>query len=645
VVVSVAAYYCIPSTTTIAMSSLLHEHTKGIIFLKRVVVFLLLQLLLILVIIGRLYQLQILNFDELRNRSEDNRIRIDVIPPLRGNIFDRHGQQLTQNRIGYELILYKINRRQLTNVFDILQLSQERRNKITKRLRRNSQKFATSILSNLTWNELVKITATNYRLENFSLEENYLREYIYSKEFAHVLGYVTTPDNRELKKLSKKIHKNILLHPNFRIGKNGLENSFNDHLTGKPGHKKIEVNAYNIPLREIEKKEPREGGHLQLTLDTDLQKFIHHRTQQLRSATVVLDVFTGEILALTSTPSFEINEFADGISNNYWLELLENEKKPLYNRAINALYAMGSTFKLIVAIAALENNWDENRKVDCSGILKISRKLDFHCWKKKTGHGKIEIIKALESSCNIFFANLGIFTGIHNIYNTAKQLGIGEVFDLHLPGYNRGVLPNPSWKKEYYNENWTKGDTINLSIGQGYVLANPLQLAVMVTRIANGGYPIIPFLLWNDPARSYNRNILQSEPLFRKKSLDITRQGMYLVINGKNGTASRYNVPRRYQISGKTGTAQVVSLEYRDKMEKLLLENEKLEEKYKNHGIFVGFAPYDKPRYALAIVVEHGDSGSRSAAPIALDIFKYLLDHPSTTESAIKPNENNPTKK
>jgi penicillin-binding protein 2 len=329
---------------------------------------------------------------------------------------------------------------------------------------------------------------------------------------------------------------------------------------------------------------------------------------------------------MVSTPSFETNEFTDGISNNYWTDLLNDERKPLYNKTINALYAMGSTFKPIVSISALENNWDENKKVECSGIMKVNRKLDFRCWKKRHGHGRINIIEAIEGSCNIFFANLGLFAGINNIYNTASRLGIGESFDLDLPGYDSGILPSPSWKKEYYNESWTKGDTINLSIGQGYVLANPLQLAVMVSRIANGGYPIRPFLVFDSPIRDYNTNLYSLKPMFGEKSINITKIGMFNVVNGEHGTARWVKVKKSYQISGKTGTAQVISMESREKIEKSLKDGEGLDEKYKNHGIFIGFAPFDLPRYGIAVVIEHGDSGSVSAAPVAMEILKFLLD-------------------
>ncbi|GHU27984.1 penicillin-binding protein 2 [Bacilli bacterium] len=609
------------------MSSLLQEHAKGSLFIKRILFFLGFVFFMTSILLARLFYLQVLNYSELRSRSENNRIKIDVIPPLRGDIYDRNGNKLTNNRVGYELVSYKNKYSSAKKIIKILNIDGEKQKRIMKKLKNNVDRQAVSIMNNLTWEELAKISLNNYKIDNFSIEKGYIREYLYSKEFAHILGYVAVPSDREIKKLVRKVKKNVLLHPNFKIGREGLEGSFDAKITGKSGYKKIEVNAYNTPLKEISRKEPEKGEDITLTIDLTLQKFVYDRVKNLRAAVVILDVETGEILTMVSTPSFEPNEFIDGVSNDYWLDLINDERKPMYNKAINALYAMGSTFKPIVAIAAMENNWDENKRVECTGLLKISKKIDFRCWKKEHGHGMIGIIRAIESSCNIFFANLGMFAGINNIYNTAKMLGLGEKFDIDLPGYSSGILPGPSWKREYYNDSWSKGDTINLSIGQGYVLVNPLQLAVVVARIANGGYPIKPFLVLDSTIRDRNMDLYAKEPMFKKKSIDITKQGMFEVVNGTYGTASWLKTGKHYQISGKTGTAQVISLEAKEKMEKLLDDANKLEEKYKNHGIFIGFVPFDKPKYSISVVVEHGNSGSVSAAPVAIDILKFIVDN------------------
>lgn len=611
------------------MSSLLEEHIKGSIFLKRLLIVLIVQMILVIILITRLFYLQILNFNDFKKKSENNRIKINVIPPLRGNILDRNNNKLTNNRNSYELILYK-DKKQDENEFiqklsNILDLNDEKQNKIKKQLKNNRNRPIVSVLNNLTWEELVKIEANNYKIKNISIEEGYIREYLYSKEFAHLLGYVSVPNDKDIAKLSNKVKKNILIHPNYKIGKNGLEATFNSKLTGESGYKKIEVNAYNVPIKELEKKESKMGKNIRLTIDLDLQNYIYKLVENLRAGVVVLNVKTGEILAMVSTPSFETNEFINGISNTYWSELINDERKPMYNKTISALYAMGSTFKPAVSIAALENGWDENKTIDCKGSIAITKKITFNCW-KKTGHGKLKLVEAIERSCNIFFANLGIYTGINNIYITAQQLGIGETFNINLREYNKGILPNPTWKKNVYKEPWTKGDTINMSIGQGFILANPLQMVVMVSRIANGGYPIKPFLIYDSPTRDYNSNLYLFNPIFKKKSIEITKQGMFDVINGKHGTAS-WLKNKKYEIAGKTGTAQVVSIKTMEKLSEALKNEEQIDEKFKNHSIFIGFTPLENSKYGIAVVIEHGGSGSTTAAPIGTKILKFVTDN------------------
>ena len=612
------------------MSSLLEEHSKGNVFIKRVIIVLIIQIFLIIFLISRLVYLQIINFDDFKDRSENNRIKIDIIPPIRGNILDRNENKLTDNRNSYELILYKNKdfdeKFFIKEIAETLNLGDEKITRIKRQLKNNKNKTTISVLNNLTWEELVKLESNSYKFNNIKIEQGYIREYPYSEQFAHVIGYVSTPNDSDIEKLSKKIKKEIVMHPNFKIGKNGLESTFNSYLTGKSGYKKTEINAFNIPIKEIEREEAKIGKDIRLTLDMKLQNFIYDRVKNLRAGVVVLDAKTGEILSMVSTPSFDTNEFIDGISNDYWTNLIEDERKPMYNKTISALYAMGSTFKPIVAMAALENGWEQDKEVDCNGVMNITRKQLFRCWSwEKGGHGKINIVEAIERSCNIFFANIGLFAGVNNIYATGKKLGIGENFSIGLAEYNSGILPNSTWKKETYNEAWTKGDTINMSIGQGFILANPLQMAVMLSRIVNGGYPIKPFLVYNSSIRDYNTALYTNEPMFNKKNINLIKQGMYNVINAKNGTA-RWLKPKdkKYQISGKTGTAQVISSAAK---EKLLEENEELEEKFRDHALFVGFAPFDNPKYVISVVVEHGSGGSVSAAPVAIDILKYAIDN------------------
>lgn len=617
------------------MSSLLEEHAKGMIFINRLLLFLVMVFALFLILIIRLFYLQISNYNYFKNRSENNRIKIEIIPPLRGDIVDRNNNKLTNNRNSYGLTLYRNNKQKDSEftelIADILNFNQDKISRINRRLKNNRNKSAVLVLDNLTWDELVKIENNTYKLNNISIDDGYIREYLYSYEFAHILGYVSIPNDKDIDNLSDKIKKDILLHPNFKIGKNGLEASYNSKLTGKSGYKKTEINAFNVPIRELDKKEAEKGIDIRLTLDLKLQSYIYNKVKDMRASIIVLNVKTGEILSMVSTPSFDTNEFINGISNDYWNNLINDEKKPMFNKTISALYAMGSTFKPVVSIAALENGWNKDKKIDCKGTMNITKKQIFKCWTwREHGHGKINIIEALERSCNIFFANIGLSAGVNNIYDTAKKLGIGENFNLGLKEYNAGILPNQSWKLKTYKESWTSGDTINMSIGQGYILANPLQMAVMVSRIANNGYPIIPFLIYNSPLREHNKNLFNQDPMFNEESIKITKQGMFNVINAKHGTAY-WTRPKgkeeKYGICGKTGTAQVISLTLKEKLENELDKNQKLKEKYVDHGLFVGFAPFDDPLYGISVIIEHGSGGSVSAAPVAVDILKYAIDN------------------
>jgi penicillin-binding protein 2 len=613
------------------MSNILEESSKGKIFISRLIFLVFCQVVLIGLLIMRLAYLQIIDYDNFKNKSENNNIKFQIIPPLRGNFFDRNNVKLTNNRKSYNVFLYNgtknnNNMESVENLVDILNLTREEYNKINKQLSANRKQHAVNILSNLTWEKLSAIETNNYKLKDISIEEGNIREYIYPEEISHIIGYVSNPNEKDIAQFSKTLSRDILLNPNFKIGKNGLELIFNSALIGKSGYKKIEVNANNVPLREMEKELPIQANDIRLTIDINLQKFIYEKMRNKRGGVVVLNVKTGEILAIVSTPSFDGNKFVDGISNDYWNELLNDPRKPLYNKAITGLYAPGSTFKPIVALAALESNsWDEKKKFHCPGKIALG-KTEFKCWIKH-GHGSLNMIEALERSCNVFFINLGLVTGINKIFEVADKVGVGEDFNIQLSEFKVGVLPNKDWKYKFYKDIWVRGDTANTSIGQGFLLVNPLQMAVVMSRIANNGYPIKPYLIYDDIGKqNYNKILFEFDPIFKQKNVDIVKKGLYRVVNGSHGTASwvKFKNKEKYGIAGKTGTAQVIATNFREEMEE---RDEGIEEHFKNHGWFVGFAPFDEPKYAIAVLVEHGGGGSVSAAPIALEVLKYMIDN------------------
>lgn len=606
------------------MSGLHEEHIKGRIFLKRLFFIVPTTLIFIIILILRLFYLQIIEYNYFINRSENNRIKIKLIPPLRGNFLDRNNHRLTENRNSYDVFLYqnKNNNEIVTKISEILSLSDESTEKINQILSKNKYVPIVQILSHLTWEDLVKLESNMYNLEGVVIEEGNIRNYLYDEEFSHIIGYIANPNENEIKILSKNEKKEILLNPNYRIGKIGLEKKYNDNLMVENGYRKMEVNVLGIPLRNLEIKKPTKSDDIKLTIDLELQKYVYSLLKDKRGTAVVLNVKTGEILSMVSTPSFKSNEFVTGVNKKYWNELLNDEKKPMLNKAISALYSPGSTFKPIVALSALENGWDKNEKIACVGRTFFGPR-EFRCW-KKNGHGYINIEEAIQHSCNIYFAELSIHTGIESIYETARDFGIGEVFDIGLDNYKKGILPNRNWKRINLRDVWVRGDTINVGIGQGFLLVNPLQLSVMVSRIANGGYPIKPFLDYNSKVREYNKSLFEKVSKYRQENINTVKEGMYMVMNKRGGTGFLSRILKKdFEMAGKTGTAQVIALDTKNKMEE---NNEETVKKFRHHALFVGFAPYVNPKYGIAVVIEHGEGGSVSALPIAKKILEFAQE-------------------
>ena len=607
------------------MLSIHEEHEKSTISSKRLIFVFLVQIFLFLILLIRLFCLQIFNYEKYKTLSEENRIKTFVIPPLRGHIFDRNNIQLTDNQKNYRVLFYKDkseekNMETLLKLSKILDLSDNEFNKILKKMENNYGKPIITILDNVSWKDLVKLQANSYNLDGIMIEEGYIRYYPYSSTFAHIIGYVNNPTKEEIDIQNSYKERELLLHPDYKIGRTGLEKVFNENIMGENGYRQLEMNALSIPIREIKVENATEGDNIKLTIDFNLQRFIKSRMQDVRGSAIVMNVWTGEILALVSMPSYNNNRFVEGISNQYWTKLSTDEGKPLSNKAISATYPPGSTFKLITAMSALENGWQGDKEIDCNGKLALNKKRTMHCWMEK-GHGKINLVEAIKDSCNIYFTKLGLFAGIDNIYKTAKDFGLGEKYNLKLLNIKTGTIPNREWKKKVFNDVWVSGDTVNVAIGQGFLSVTPLELAVMTSRIANGGYKIRPYLIYDSKMSQYNEELFTRLPMVKKETIDIVKQGMYDVVNTKGGTAYWTRIKQKgFEMAGKTGTAQVIAKEKKDIMEE---ENEKIETKFQNHGLFIAFAPYEKPRYAVVVVVEHGNSGSGVAAPIAKDILLY----------------------
>lgn len=560
----------------------------------------------------RLGYLQLWKHEEYSIQSDSNRIKPMINPAPRGTVFDRQGFPLTKNDSNYRLLLYLERRRNTDELVDklakILDLTDEGKNLFLSKIKNARRKSIISLMDNLGWDDLARIETNAHLLPGISIESGIIRRYPYPAETAHFLGYVSLPSEKEI----DENEQNLFMHPDFRMGKFGIEKSFDEALRGTYGVKYVEVNVHEIPLRTLSVKPSIEGARLHLTIDFNLQKFVTERIKDVVASVVVMDVKTGEILAYASSPTFDPNKFVEGVSKEYWKQLFDDPRKPLSNKPISALYPPGSTFKLMVALSALENNFNPHTKVHCNGSYQMGRRT-FHCW-KEGGHGTLDLMGGIMNSCNVYFFTVANQIGYEKFTEMARRFGYGEKFDISLYGSKSGNVPSDEWKRKTFKQPWVGGDTLNTAIGQGMVLATPLQMALITSRIANGGVPIKPYLVRNH--NIYKQfDDLKSEPLVKDAHVKFVQEGMRRVMNEPGGTAygKRIDV-KGFEMAGKTGTSQVIS-----KREKEMSKAET--EAHSNHAIFVGFAPVGNPKYAISVVVEHGGGGSAAAAPIAKDIM------------------------
>ncbi len=588
------------------------------LLLKRSLFIYSLNLFLFFVLIGRLYYLQIFSGSKYQLLSDNNRISERLLVPPRGSIYDRNGVELAQNNQNFEALIISeqiLNQEKLLkDLTPILKLSEKDIERIKKDLKQNKRFVPIKIKDNLNWEEVSYLMLNNTQFPGLYIDEGLTRNYPFKQYTAHPLGYVGSVSQKELENSSAP----LLQVPGFKIGKSGFEKTYDLTLRGTEGTLKYEVNAYGRIMQELEKIDGTKGQDLDLTIDIRLQKFALDAFGDESGAAVLMDVHTGEILTMVSAPSYDPNLFIDGISYKNWNALLYNEKTPLTNKAISGLYSPGSTFKIAVALAALEENLITTQTTSfCSGKLKLGNHL-FHCW-RHSGHGKQNVIDAIKNSCDIFFYETALKLGIEKIYTMSHRLGLGELYDLKLENQKQGIIPNKAWKLSALKSPWQQGETVIAGIGQGYVLVNPLQVATMLSRVVNGGYEVFPtFIKQETPISPKPLNI-------SKSSLEIVKQGMFEVVNSTGGTAVKAKPKSKsFKIAGKTGTTQVRRISLKER-QKGILKDEDLPWKYRNHAWFMAYAPHDNPKYAIAVLVEHGRSGSGVAAPIASKILEEAI--------------------
>ena len=573
---------------------------------------------------GRLYQLQVVESERYTVLADENRINMQLLPPTRGRIFDRFGQILAENRLNYRLVVVPEAALDLDKALDkiaaLVPIESHDRERVLREARRKQKFIPIMVRENLTWEEVSQIEVNTPDLPGVMINVGRRRLYAFGADAAHVVGYVGAVNESDL------TDDPLLALPDFRIGKSGAERTLESSLRGEAGARQVEVNAYGRVIRELGRRTGRSGDDHMLTIDLGLQQYAAARFGDESGSAVVLDVHSGEILALASLPSYDPNMFTAGISRRQWRELISHPRFPLSNKSINGQYSPGSTFKMIVALAALESGEVEpSHSFYCPGYLKLGNRR-FRCW-RRYGHGHLAMVGGLMESCDVYFYEVAKRVGIDRIAAMSRRFGFGEKLDIELPGEKPGLVPTRDWKLAAIGEAWQGGETLVVGIGQGYLLTTPLQLAVMVARIANGGIAVRPRIL--------AEVIRDGQPLAREREtfspmgispahFDIVRTGMQRVVNDPKGTAYRARIEESaLAMAGKTGSVQVRRISEREHR-RGVTKNEDRPWEERDHALFVAYAPMERPRYGVAVVVEHGGSGGGVAAPIARDILREV---------------------
>lgn len=574
---------------------------------------------------ARLYQLQLVENEAYATLAEENRVNLEPLAPPRGRIYDRSGQPLAINRPNYRLNFVRERaasvEETLARLRRLVTLSDREVERLMRRLARTRGFVPVSVKENLSWEEFARVNANAPALPGVSPSIGWVRDYPEGDDLAHVVGYVAAVTEDDLAR--DESGDPLLRLPDARIGKNGVEKFAEAALRGSAGRRRIEVNAGGREIRELSRDPGAPGPDLDLTIDLPLQRYAMRRLQGESAAAVVIDVRNGDLLCLASAPAYDPNKFVFGIGVDDWNALREDEYDPLRNKALAGAYPPGSTFKMITALAALQHGeMTPTETVFCNGRYPFGDRI-FHCWRRR-GHGPMQLKTAIQKSCDVYFYEAAKRVGIERLAELASRFGIGERFDIEAPNVKSGNLPTPDWMFGARGVRWSGGDTLNVGIGQGALLTTPLQLAVMTARLANGRDRVRPRLV-----RARGGAPL-AEPAFEPLDVDqgklkLVLDAMNAVSNESGGTAfrSRIDDPDR-QLAGKTGTAQVrrISMEERQAG---VRKNEDLPWRLRDHALYVAFAPLEKPRYAIAVVVEHGGGGSKAAAPVARDIMMRAL--------------------
>ncbi|BBF70369.1 penicillin-binding protein 2 [Sphingomonas bisphenolicum] len=570
------------------------------------------------VLIGRMAWISVAENEKYSLLSESNRVNLTLIPPRRGWIVDRNGRPLANNRTDFrvDLIPQRVIDAETTirHLAQLLNLEPDEVDRIREDLEKSAGFRPVQVADKLTYDQYAAISVRLPDLPGVAPSQGFSRHYPAGATVGHLLGYVGAATAEDYKARKDP----LLITPGFKLGKDGLEKAFDRHLTGKAGAKRVEVTARGKIVRELTTRPDTPGNSIKLTIDAGLQEYAGRRLATQSGSVVVIDCHNGDVLALASMPSFDPNSFSDGISHLEYEMLSKDDHVPLRNKTLQGLYPPGSTVKPMVALALLEAGIGPQETISCGGAIRVGNTL-FHCHKRR-GHGPLNMRGAIAQSCDIYFYQMAQRIGMDRIASMARRVGMGQKFDLPFPSQSYGTVPDPAWKEKKYNQKWQVYDTVNATIGQGYMLINPLQMAVMAARLATGKQLMPNFI--------HNANRPQPATVgATDEHLVIIRDAMNAVVNGGGtGGAARSSIPG-VMIAGKTGTAQVRRITMAERAGGVR-GNSSLAFKLRDHALFQGFAPFDNPRYAIACIIEHGGHMIRNedAPMIASDTLSYLFD-------------------
>ena len=598
-------------------------------------------------IFGRLVSLQINESKKYRTLSDKNRFREWRLAPQRGIIKDYFDREIASNERVYQLHITPENASNIEGLFfriqNILNLSNERIFSLKRKMAKQKPWEPIIVSDNLTWSEFSRINLFLHDLQGVEAVVSVARIYPY-KSTSHLIGYVSQASSKDLQK--KEYLRNMSV-PGISVGKIGLEYKLDENIIGKVGFQRYEVNAFGKRIRQIELDKGESGQNFKTTLDLDVQEFTAKAIENLAASVCVMDIYNGDVITMVSSPNYDPNAFVHGIDNKSWKFLLNHRDKPLTNKAIAGLYPPGSTIKTIVALSALDNDIANTKStVFCKGSIDFYGE-KFHCWKKK-GHGSMNMRDAIKQSCDTYFYEIARKLGVDRLSVTAKKFGLGSKT---LEGFleeRSGVVPNTAWKKKFIGKNWYLGETLHSGIGQGYFLSTPMQLCLMTAQLANGGYKIKPRIIIDPTKKNQNNlkeyieyknsnpniplpvDILVSnfnlEPLFRnQENINFIKDAMFAFTNEPGGTSYRSRLTKKeFTFAGKTGSSQIKR--FTEAQREAEVKQTEIDYLDRDHALFIAFAPYDNPSYAISVVVEHGGTGSSAAAPIAKKVIKKVLE-------------------